>query len=356
VSRVTDTVETMTGADRLLAAARCEPVDRTPVWFMRQAGGSLPRYLEIREHRSVEDVARSPELAAEVSLMPVEAYGVDGAVMFADIMLPLTAMGIDLRLTATGPVIDEPIRSVTAIERLRPLDPEAHLRGMLDAIGIVRRGLGGRAALIGIVGAPFTLACYLVEGGPSRDHVLAKAFMYREPEAWHRLLTKLADALVAYVDAQVVAGIQILQVFDSWASTLGPDTYARCAGPYSAPLFRTAAAASIPSIHFAAGSAGILEGLADTGGDVIAIDAGQSLAGARARLGEGRAVQGNLDPARVLAGWPAVEEGAARVLDAADGRPGHVFNLGHAAPSGSDPAILRDLAGFVHDHSRNLQR
>jgi len=340
----------MTGAERMLAACRGEAVDTTPVWFMRQAGGSLPRYLALRERHSVESIARTPDLCAEVSLMPVEAYGVDGAVLFADIMLPLAAMGIELELTSAGPVIAAPIRSAADVSRLHPIEPESELAFILEAIAMVRGALSGRAAVIGIVGAPFTLACYLIEGGPSRDQLVAKAFMYREPAAWHDLMTRLTEVLAACAGAQVRAGAQVVQVFDSWAGALGPVEYARFVAPYSSVVL--AAIRGAPSVHFAAHSAGLLEALADAGGDVIGVDAGQSIARARERLGPGRPVQGNLDPARLQGGWAAVEDGTRRVLAEIGGAPGHVFNLGHAAPRGTDPGILRELAEFVHEYGK----
>ncbi len=340
----------MIGQDRLLAAARRQAVDATPIWFMRQAGGSLPRYLTLRERYSVEEIARTPDLCAEVSVMPVEAYGVDGAVMFADIMLPVAAMGVDLELTNAGPIIASPIRSAADIARLRQLDPETDLGPMLEAIRHVRRELDGRAALIGIAGGPFTLACYLIEGGPSRDQALAKAFMYREPAAWATLMDRLTDALCEYVVAQIRAGAQLIQVFDSWVGTLGAADYVRFAQPYTARVL--AAGREVPTIHFGVGTAAILEQLAAAGGDVIGIDSRQSLRQAWARVGPDRGIQGNLEPARLLAGWPVVEEGTRAVLAEVDGRPGHIFNLGHAAPRETDPGLLRELVAFVHEISR----
>jgi uroporphyrinogen decarboxylase len=337
----------VTGAERLLRACARRSVDATPIWFMRQAGGSLPRYLALRERHSVEEIAGTPELCAEVSLLPVDEYRVDGAVMFADIMLPLTPMGVELELTAAGPVIASPIRSAADVGRLRPLEAEEDMRPILEAIRLVRAGVGERAAVIGIAGAPFTLAAYLIEGGPSRDHLLARAFMYREPLAWEALMNRITDATIGYAQAQVRAGAQVMQLFDSWAGSLGPDEYRTRVAPYSAAVL--AAVRDIPTIHFVAHSAGIVELVAAAGGDVIGIDAGQELDGAWARVGPDRAVQGNLDPARLLAGWGAVEDGARRVLDAAGGRPGHIFNLGHAAPRATDPAILRDLVAFVRE-------
>jgi uroporphyrinogen decarboxylase len=336
----------MTGEERLLAAARGRPVDATPVWFMRQAGGSLPGYLALRERHSVEEIARTPELCAAVSLMPVEALGVDGAVLYADIMLVVAAMGVELELRSEGPVIERPIRSAADVARLRPVAPESDLRFTLDAIRLVRAGLAGRAALIGIAGGPFTLACYLIEGGPSRDQAQARAFMYGQPEAWERLMTHLTDTLVDYVAAQVRAGAQLIQVFDSWAGALGPAEYARFVAPHSARVL--AAAGGVPTVHFGVGTAGILESMARAGGDVIGIDHRQSLAEAWRRIGPGQGIQGNLDPARLLAGWPAVEAGTRAVLAEAGGRPGHIFNLGHATPRSTDPALLRELVSFVH--------
>ena len=339
----------MIGQDRLLAAARRQAVDATPIWFMRQAGGSLPRYLTLRERYSVEEIARTPDLCAEVSVMPVEAYGVDGAVMFADIMLPVAAMGVDLELTSAGPIIASPIRSATDVARLRQLDPETDLGPMLEAIRNVRRELAGRAALIGIAGGPFTLACYLIEGGPSRDQARAKAFMYREPAAWAALMDRLTDALCVYVVAQIRAGAQLIQVFDSWVGTLGAADYVRFAQPYTARVL--AAGSEVPTIHFGVGTAAILEQLAAAGGDVIGIDSRQSLRQAWARVGPDRGIQGNLEPARLLAGWSVVEEGTRAVLAEVDGRPGHIFNLGHAAPRETDPGLLRELVAFVHEIS-----
>lgn len=344
----------MTGEARLLAAARRQPVDMTPIWFMRQAGGSLPRYLALREQHSVEEISRTPELCAEVSLMPVEAYGVDGAVVFADIMLPVAAMGVELELTGAGPVIASPIRSAADVARLRPLELEADLASVLEAIAIMRHELAARAALIGIAGGPFTLACYLIEGRPSRDQAVAKAFMYREPTAWAALMDQLTDGLCTYIAAQVRAGAQLIQVFDSWAGSLGPADYVRFAQPYAARVL--AAGGDVPTIHFGASTAGILDRLAETGGDVIGIDSRQSLAEAWRRIGSDRAIQGNLDPVRLMAGWPVVAAGARAVLAEAHGQPGHIFNLGHAAPRETDPGLLRELVSFVHETSTRGSR
>lgn len=342
---------TMTGAERLLAAYRREPVDATPVWFMRQAGGSLPRYRQLRESHSVIQIARTPELCAEVTCVAAETLGVDGAVLFADVMLAVEAMGVALELTAAGPVIAAPIRSATDVARLGAVDVPSDLGFVLEAIRLSRARLAGRAGVIGICGAPFTLAAYLIEGGPSRDQLVARAFMHHEPLAWHALMEKLTDVAVAYVAAQAVAGADVIQVFDSWAGSLSAADYRAFVAPYSRRVL-AAAPAITPLVHFATGSAHLLGELAAAGGAAIGVDWRMPLGTAwdaiEVAVGP-RAIQGNLDPAVLLAGWRETETAARTVIGEAGGRPGHVFNLGHAAPRDADPAHLRDLAAFVHD-------
>jgi len=325
-------------------------VDATPVWFMRQAGGSLPGYLSVRERHSVMEIAKTPALCAEVTCGAVDALGVDGAVLFADVMLPIEAMGVSLELSAEGPLIAEPIRSREDLVRLRDVDVAADLGFVLEAISVSRRELGDRAAVIGICGGPFTLAAYLIEGGPSRDQLMARAFMHRDPETWHALMARIADVSVDYVAAQVAAGAQLVQVFDSWAGSLSARDYDVFVAPHAARVLG-AVAESVPVIHFAAGSSAILESLVAAGGSVIGVDSRQPLGDAWRRIGHGRGIQGNLDPARLLAGWDVTAAGARDVLAEADGRPGHIFNLGHAAPREADPALLRDLVSLVHDES-----
>ena len=337
----------MTGERRLLAAARREPVDATPVWFMRQAGRSFAAYRELRERHAILELAKTPDLCAQVTLMPVEALGVDGAVLFADIMVPLEPMGVDLEIQADlGPIIHNPIRSADDVRALRIYEPEAGVPFTLEAIRIVRRELAGRAAVIGFSGAPFTLACYLIEGRPSRDYAIAKAFMYSEPGAWHELMERLSEMIVRYLRAQVDAGAQVVQLFDSWVGNLGPADYAQFVQPHVRDIF--ARLRDVPTIHFGTGSAALLELMADAGGDVMGIDARQSLADAWRRIGPLRGVQGNLDGTRVLAGWEVTEAGARSVLAQAGGRNGHIFNLGHGVLPGSDTGILRRLVEFVH--------
>jgi len=335
--------------DRFLRACRREPVDATPVWFMRQAGRSFAAYRSLRERYGILELAKTPDLCAEVTLMPIRELGVDAAVLFADIMLPLEPMGVDLRIEPeVGPIIDRPIRSAADVAALRPFDP-AGVSFTLDAIRLVRRELDGKAGMIGFSGAPFTLACYLIEGRPSRDYAIAKAFMYREPAAWHDLMDRLSTMVVAYLRAQVEAGADVVQLFDTWVGGLGPADYAAFVQPHVRRIF--AGLDAVASIHFGTGTAALLELMADAGGDVIGIDHRMSLAEAWRRVGPHRGVQGNLDAARLLAGWEATEEGARTVLDEADGRVGHVFNLGHGVLPGTDPGLLRRLVDFVHEQT-----
>jgi uroporphyrinogen decarboxylase len=325
-------------------------VDATPVWFMRQAGGSLPAYLTLRERHTVIEIARDPERCAEVSAGAAAALGTDGAVMFADIMLLAEAMGVDLELTAEGPMIARPIRSLADVERLRAVDPDTDLGFILEAIGRTRVALGSTAAVIGLAGGPFTMAAYLIEGGPSRDHRVAKAVLFGAPEVWSALLDRITVATVAYLRAQIAAGAHVIQVFDSWAGSLGPSDYDRAVRPWTARILRTIHEAGAPSIHYAAAGAALLERLAD-GADVVGIDSGQSLAAARARLGMTRPVQGNLDPARLLAGWEAVESGVVEVIREAGDTPGHVFNTGGPIARETDPAVLRSVVELVHERT-----
>ena len=335
--------------DRFLRACRHEPVDATPVWFMRQAGRSFAAYRKLRENYGILELAKNPNLCAEVTLMPVRELGVDAAVLFADIMLPLEPMGVGLRIEPEiGPIIDRPIRSPADVAALKPFDP-AEVSFTLDAIRLVRRELDGEAGVIGFSGAPFTLACYLIEGRPSRDFAIAKAFMYREPAAWHDLMERLAAMVAVYLRAQVEAGAEVVQLFDSWVGGLGPADYREFVEPHVRGIF--AALPDVPTIHFGTGTAALLELLAEAGGDVIGLDHRVSLADAWRRVGPDRGVQGNLDSARLLAGWEATRDGAQAVLDEAAGRPGHVFNLGHGVLPETDPQLLRRLVDFVHEQT-----
>jgi uroporphyrinogen decarboxylase len=335
--------------DRFLRACRREPVDATPVWFMRQAGRSFAKYRALRERYGILELAKTPELCAEVTLMPVRELGVDAAVLFADIMLPLEPMGVGLRIEPeVGPIIDRPIRSAADVAALRPFEP-ADVSFTLDAIRLVRRELDGSAGVIGFSGAPFTLACYLIEGRPSRDFATAKAFMYREPAAWHDLMERLSSMVGVYLRAQVDAGADVVQLFDSWVGGLGPADYATFVQPHVKRIFD--ALEDVPTIHFGTGTSALLELMAEAGGDVIGIDHRVSLGDAWRRVGEDRGIQGNLDSARVVAGWDATETGARAVLAEAGGRAGHVFNLGHGVLPQTDTDVLRRLVDFVHEET-----
>jgi uroporphyrinogen decarboxylase len=329
----------------LVRAVRREPVPRTPVWFMRQAGRSLPEYRAVRERHSFWEVAHTPDLCAEVTLQPVRRHGVDAAVMFADIMTPVLGMGLDVDLVeGVGPVVAAPVRTLADVERLAVPDPEEAFAPLLEAIGIVRRELAPERAVVGFCGGPFTVAGYLVEGRPSRDFALVKQLMYREPGVWRALMGRLADCFSRYVAAQARAGADVVQLFDSWVGVLSPGDYDEFVAPWSA---RILAAAGAPTIHFGTGASTLLPAMARAGGDAIGLDWRIALDDGWAAAGLDRAVQGNLDPAVLLGPWERVETAARDVLARAAGRPGHVFNLGHGVLPGTDPDAVSRLAELV---------
>lgn len=332
-----------------MRAARREPVERTPVWFMRQAGRSLPEYREIRERHAFFEINRSAELTAEITLQPVRRHGVDAAVMFADIMTPVVPMGIGVELVeGVGPVVADPIRSAAAVAQLRVPDPEEAVAPILEAIGIVRRELAPEQAVVGFCGGPFTVAGYLIEGRPSREFATTKKLMYAEPEVWNALMEKLADTFAAYAVAQALAGADVVQLFDSWVGSLSPADYSEFVAPWSARILAAVAALGVPTIHFGTGTSALLSTMAQAGGDVIGLDWRISLDDGWALVGEERGVQGNLDPAALLGPWSRVEAGARDVLARAAGRPGHIFNLGHGVLPATDPDVLGRLRELVH--------
>ena len=343
----------MTGEQRMLAACRLEPVDRTPVWFMRQAGRCLAGYRELRERYDILTITRTPELCAQVTRMPVDVLGVDAAVLYADIMLPLYGMGVPFSIDpGVGPIVHEPVRDRAAVERLRLAEPEEATPELFKAIRMLRADLAGQAALIGFAGAPYTVASYLVEGRPSKDHARAKGLMYGEPATWHALMERLAEVTVRYLLAQVEAGVQVVQLFDSWAGDLGRDEYAEFVLPYSARIFEGLAGAGVPRIHFGTGTAGLLEQLAAAGPDLVSVDWRLPLDAAWARIGHDKGIQGNLDPAAALAPFEVVAERARAVLARAGGRPGHVFNLGHGVLPETPSDTLARLVELVHEEGR----
>jgi uroporphyrinogen decarboxylase len=332
-----------------LVACRNRPADRVPVWFMRQAGRSLPEYRRLRGTGSILDAVRDPDLAAEITLQPVRRYGVDAAILYSDIVVPVAAVGFGVEIAAgVGPVVARPFRHESDLDRLPPLDPEADCPYVAETVRLAVARLAD-VPLIGFAGAPFTVASYLIEGGPSRDLGRTKALMLGRPDLWARLLDRLADMAVASLRAQVAAGAAAVQLFDSWAGTLSPDLYERCVLPASAKVFAAVAELDVPGIHFGVTTGELLPLLAEAGAGVVGVDWRVPLDEARRRLGPDVAVQGNLDPAVCLAPWPAVEERVRDVLARNGGRPGHVFNLGHGVLPDTDPAVLERVVALVHE-------
>ena len=335
-----------------MRAARREPVERTPVWFMRQAGRSLPEYRAVRKRYGLFEIVAQPELCAEVTLQPVGRHDVDAAVMFSDIMAPVLPMGVDVELVeGVGPVVAEPVRTRADVERLRVTDPEATLASTLEAVGIVRRELREDQAVVGFCGGPFTVAGYLVEGRPSRDFVRVKELMYREPATWHALMERLAAQFGAYVAAKVHAGADVVQLFDSWVGVLSVGDYEEFVAPWSGQVLAAAAEAGAPTIHFGTGTATLLRSMAAAGGDVIGLDWRIPLDRGWELVGEERGVQGNLEPAVLLGPWERIESEALDVLARAGSRPGHLFNLGHGVLPQTDPDVLTRLVALVAEHS-----
>jgi uroporphyrinogen decarboxylase len=334
-----------------LAACRNLPTDRVPVWFMRQAGRSLPEYRAIRGTGSILSAVRDPDLAAEVTLQPVRRYGVDAAILYSDIVVPVDAVGFGVEIApGVGPVVARPFRDAADLDRLRPLDPDADCPYVQETVRRVVASLSslGDVPLIGFAGAPFTVASYLVEGGPSRTLGRTKALMLGQPDLWAQLLDRLADMAVASLRAQIEAGASAVQLFDSWAGTLSPDLYERLVMPASAKVFAGIADLGVPGIHFGVTTGELLPLLAKAGAAVVGVDWRVPLDEARQRLGPDVAVQGNLDPAVCLAPWPAVEERVRDVLVRNGGRPGHIFNLGHGVLPETDPAVLARVVEQVH--------
>ncbi|MGH9070364.1 MAG: uroporphyrinogen decarboxylase [Acidimicrobiales bacterium] len=335
------------GSD-FLRACRCQPVERTPVWFMRQAGRSLPEYRALRGSGSILDAVGIPELAAELTMQPVLRYGVDAAILYSDIMVPLAAIGFGVDIVpGVGPVVERPFRTESDLARIRPLDPQADTPYVTEAIKMLVSEL--KVPLIGFAGAPFTLASYLIEGGPSRTYGATKAFMHGEPALWARLVDALAELSLASLRSQVAAGVAAVQLFDSWAGTLSERDYRALVAPASAKVLAGLEETGVPRIHFGVGTGELLGAMAEVGAEVVGVDWRVSLVAAAPRAGPGRALQGNLDPAVCLAPWEVVATQVRRVLDDAAGLPGHVFNLGHGVLPETDPATLARIVEMVHE-------
>jgi uroporphyrinogen decarboxylase len=337
--------------DRFLRACRREPVDATPVWFMRQAGRYMAEYRELRRRYSLLQICAEPELAATVTLQPVDVIDVDAAILFSDLLLPFTPMGLDFDFVkGEGPAIERPVRHASDVDRVRPFEPREALAHVLETIRLLRRQLAGRVPLIGFGGAPFTMAAYAIEGGPSTSYATTKAFMYAQPAAWHTLCDRFAAMMADYLRAQIEAGVQAVQVFDSWAGQLSADDYREFALPHTRRIFTALADTRVPTLHFGVGTATLLADMRQAGGDVIGVDWRQPLDAAWAVIGHDRGVQGNLDPTLLLGPRDRLLTAADEVLRRAGGRPGHVFNLGHGILPQTRIEQVQALARHVHDH------
>ncbi|MCX5193742.1 uroporphyrinogen decarboxylase [Streptomyces sp. NBC_00249] len=330
-----------------LKACRREPVPHTPVWFMRQAGRSLPEYRKVREGTAMLESCMRPDLVTEITLQPVRRHNVDAAIFFSDIVVPLKAIGVDLDIKpGVGPVVARPIRRREDLAQLRDLTPE-DVSYVTEAIGMLTGELGS-TPLIGFAGAPFTLASYLVEGGPSKNHEHTKALMYGDPELWADLLDRLAEITSAFLKVQIEAGASAVQLFDSWVGALAPADYRRSVMPASAKVLESVASYGVPRIHFGVGTGELLGLMGEAGADVMGVDYRVSLDEAVRRVGPGKALQGNLDPAVLFSTTEAVEAKTDEVLAAAAGLEGHVFNLGHGVLPTTDPDALTRLVDYVH--------
>ncbi|HEU5456200.1 MAG TPA: uroporphyrinogen decarboxylase [Nocardioides sp.] len=343
-----DTTPTSLQDSALLRACRREPVPHTPVWFMRQAGRSLPEYRRVREGIPMLESCRRPELVAEITLQPVRRHGVDAAIFFSDIVVPLAAVGVDLDIVpGVGPVVAKPIRSRADLDRLPELTAD-HVPYVSEAVRILTRELGP-TPLIGFAGAPFTLASYLVEGGPSKNHEHTKALMYGDPELWHDLCARLAQISGAFLRVQAEAGVSAVQLFDSWVGALPRADYQRFVQKHSAKALAAVDGLGVPKIHFGVGTSELLPLMGAAGADVVGVDFRIALSDALSRLGGHYAVQGNLDPALLFAPWEALEAKVREIVEQGRQAPGHIFNLGHGVLPETDPDVLTRVTELVHE-------
>lgn len=330
-----------------IRACRGLPHERVPVWFMRQAGRSLPEYRAVRGSGSILDAIKDPDRATEITLQPVRRYGVDAAILYSDIVVPAHAVGFGVEVTpGVGPEAAEPFASSADLDRLRPLDPVSDTPYVLETVAQLVEELD--VPLIGFAGAPFTVASYLIEGRPSRDYLKTKSLMFNDGQLWHSLMDRLADLAIASLTSQIDAGASAVQLFDSWAGALSRDQYRRYALPHSRKVFDTVDGAGVPRIHFGVNTGELLELIAGTGADVVGVDWRVRIDRVRARLGDSVALQGNLDPATVIAGVEAAVAGTREVLSSNAGHPGHIFNLGHGVLPASDPDVLSEVVRVVH--------
>jgi uroporphyrinogen decarboxylase len=334
--------------DRFLRACRREPTDVTPVWFMRQAGRYMPEYLELRKKHTLLDICANPELALEVTLQPLK-FGFDAAILFADILLPIAPMGAPFEFVkGEGPVVHTPIRSRADVEKLIICDPEEHLGHVLEAVKLIRRELDGKTPLIGFAGAPFTVASYLIEGGKSSNYLLSKKLMWSEPDTWNLLMHKVSEVVRLYLRAQVAAGAQAIQLFDSWIGSLSVHDYREYVKPHVSRILADVSTLGVPVLHFGTGTNHLLEEQCEAGGSVIGVDWRQPLDVAWKRIGD-RAIQGNLDPLLLLAPRDVAVKRAQQVLERAAGRPGHIFNLGHGIVPQTPTDTVKAVIDAVHE-------
>ena len=348
-SLVTSTVTPSLNDSVFLRACRGESVPHLPVWFMRQAGRSLPEYRKLREGVPMLESCFRPDMVVEITMQPVRRYGVDAAILFSDIVVPLKAVGVDLDIVpGTGPVVAEPIRSAEQLTQLRDIEP-ADVEPIVESVKTLVGELG-TTPLIGFAGAPFTLASYLIEGGPSKDHRLTKQLMYSNPELWHRLLGRLAAIAGQFLRVQIEAGASAVQLFDSWAGNLSLTDYDKYVKPHSAAVLSSVADLGVPRIHFGVGTGELLQSMGDAGADVVGVDWRVPLDEATKRVGGGKALQGNLDPTAVFAPTEVMTAKAAEVIEAGRAAPGHIFNLGHGVLPATDPDALARLVDFVHGY------
>ena len=341
---------TLTSQSPLVRAARGEPTRHTPIWFMRQAGRSLPEYRNLRAGIPMLESCRRPDLVTEITLQPVRRHGVDAAIFFSDIVVPLAALevGIDI-VPGVGPVIERPIRTMADLERLPELTPE-HLPDITESVRLLVAELGA-TPLIGFAGAPFTLASYLIEGGPSKNHVATKALMHGDPQLWNALCARLAQISAMFLRVQIEAGSSAIQLFDSWAGALSRRDYVALVQPHSAAVLAAVAEFDVPRIHFGVGTGELLTSMAEAGADVVGVDYRVNLGDAITRLSGRYAVQGNLDPALLFAPWATLAGEAERIVTEGRTAPGHIFNLGHGVLPEVDPDVLTRLVAFVHEVS-----
>lgn len=342
--------------DLFLRACRREHIERTPIWMMRQAGRYMSEYMAIREKHGFLEMCKTPEIAAEVTLQPVDLIGVDAAILFADILLPLEGMGLHLEFAkGEGPVIHNPVRTVGDVEALRVSDPIEHTGYVMEAIRILRRELAEKVPLIGFAGAPFTLASYMIEGGSTRDYVHTKALMWQEPAAWERLMDVTVETVIEYLKAQVEAGAQAVQVFDSWVGYVAPADYAEYILPHSKRVIDAMQSTGVPVIHFANNATAMLDLVIQAGGDVVGLDWRVPMAKALEVIPGNMAVQGNIDPMTLFAPVETLERRVLDILEAVGTRPGHVFNLGHGIHKTTDPGMARELVRLVREHSSRIR-